>query len=390
MTETQIQAQPQTRHVNEVYAELGVRPVVNAAATLTRLGGSLVAPPVLPAMAAAARNFVDILELHRAVGRRLARLTRNESAYVSSGAAALITLGVIACIARSKGGSGMLGDLPYLDKTGEKTVIMYRDQRNPYDYAVRQVGVRIVEVGPEPGELEAAIDGRTACVLWFAGAHFAAGALPIEQVVEIAHRAGVPVLVDAAAQVPPVSSLWHFTTEVGADGAIFSGGKGLRGPQSTGLMVGAEWLVAAARANGAPNHSLGRGMKVGKEELLGLLAAVEWTLQQDEGELIAAYEASVEKWIVGLSGLDGITVSRGFPSEAGQPHGRAIVEISQDSGWSRDELIGALWRNDPAIAVAPDGARAIALNPQTLQPGEDDLVLAELQRLLRMRTKEDL
>jgi L-seryl-tRNA(Ser) seleniumtransferase len=377
----------ENRYANEVYAELGVRPVVNAAATLTRLGGSLVAPPVLPAMAAAARNFVDVVDLGRAVGRRLAQATRNEAAYVSNGAAALLTLGVTACIARSKGG-GLVEDLPYLDRTGEKTVIMFRDQRNPYDYAVRQVGVRIVEVGPEPAELEAAIDGRTACVLWFAGAHFAAGALPIEQLVQIAHKADVPVLVDAAAQIPPVSSLWHFTTEVGADGAIFSGGKGLRGPQSTGLMVGKEWLIAAARANGAPNHSLGRGMKVGKEELLGLLAAVEWTLQQDEPALIAAYEASVEKWIAGLSGLTGISVSRGYPSEAGQPHGRAIVEIGPDSGWSRDELIGALWRNDPAIAVAPDGTRAIALNPQTLQPGEDELVLAELQRLLRLRTKE--
>lgn len=380
----------ENRYGNEVYASLGVRPVVNAAATLTRLGGSLVAPPVLPAMAAAARNFVDVLELGRAVGRRVARLTGNEAAYVSSGAAALLTLGVIGCIARSNGGSRLIEDLPYLDRTGEKTVIMYRDQRNPYDYAVRQVGVRIVEVGPEPGELEAAIDRRTACVLWFAGAHFAAGALPIEHVVEIAHRSRVPVLVDAAAQIPPVSSLWHFTREVGADAAIFSGGKGLRGPQSTGLMVGKEWLIEAARANGAPNHSLGRGMKVGKEELLGLLAAVEWTLEQDEPELVAAYEASVEKWIVGLSGMAGIAVWRGFPSEAGQPHGRAIVEIGPESGWTRDELIAALWRNDPAIAVAPDGVRAIALNPQTLQPGEDDLVLTELQRLLDSRTEEDL
>jgi L-seryl-tRNA(Ser) seleniumtransferase len=378
----------ENRYANEVYAGLGVRPVVNAAATLTRLGGSLVAPPVLPAMAAAARNFVDVLDLSRAVGRRLAELTRNEAAYVSNGAAALLTLGVTACIAKSRGG-GLLEDLPYLDKTGEKTVIMYRDQRNPYDYAVRQVGVKIVEVGPEPAELEAAIDNRTACVLWFAGAHFAAGALPIEQVVEIAHRSGVPVLVDAAAQIPPVSSLWHFTTEIGADAAIFSGGKGLRGPQSTGLMVGKPWLIAAARANGAPNHSLGRGMKVGKEEMVGLLAAVERTLQQDEPEVIARYEASVQKWIVGLSGLDGIWVHRGFPSEAGQPHGRAIVEIAPESGWSRDELIAALWRNDPAIAVAPDGGRAIALNPQTLEPGEDDLVLTELHRLLSSRSKED-
>jgi L-seryl-tRNA(Ser) seleniumtransferase len=377
----------ENRYGNEAYASLGVRPVVNAAATLTRLGGSLVAPPVLPAMAAAAQNFVDVHELNRAVGRRLAALTGNEAAHVSSGAAALLTLAVIACISGPKGGPDPVAieDLPYLDKTGERTVILYGSQRNPYDYAVRQVGVTIVEVGPAPSELESAIDERTACVLWFAGAHFAAGALPVEQVVEIAHRAGVPVLVDAAAQIPPVSSLWHFTTEVGADAAIFSGGKGLRGPQSTGLMVGREWLVEAARANGAPHHSLGRGMKVGKEELLGLLAAVEWTVAQDEPALIAGYERSVEKWIAGLSGLAGVTARRGFPSEAGQPHGRAIVEIGPESGWSRDELVEALWQSDPAIAVSPDGVQAIALNPQTLQAGEDDLVLAELRHLLNTR-----
>jgi uncharacterized pyridoxal phosphate-dependent enzyme len=378
-----------TRHVNEAYASLGVRPVVNAAATLTRLGGSLVAPPVLPAMAAAARNFVDIHGLQGAVGRRLASLTGNEAAYVSSGAAALLTLGVVACISGPKAGPVVIEDLPYLDETGERTVILYGSQRNPYDYAVRQVGVTIVEVGPEPADLEAAIDERTACVLWFAGAHFAEGALPVEQVVEIAHRAGVPVLVDAAAQIPPVSSLWHFTAEAGADAAIFSGGKGLRGPQSTGLMVGREWLIEAARANGAPNHSLGRGMKVGKEELLGLLAAVEWTLQQDEPALIAAYEGSVRTWIAGLSGLPGVVVERGFPSEAGQPHGRAIVHIGPETGWSRDELVDALWRGDPAIAVAPDGEDAIALNPQTLEDGEDALVLSALHDLLSSRQKEN-
>jgi uncharacterized pyridoxal phosphate-dependent enzyme len=377
----------ESRYVNESYASLGLRPVVNAAATLTKLGGSLVAPPVLPAMAAAAQNFVDVFELNRAVGQRLAKLTGNEAAHVSSGAAALITLAVIGCISGPRGGPHPVAieDLPYLDKTGEKTVILYGSQRNAYDYAVRQVGVTIVEVGPEPTELEAAIDERTACVLWFAGAHFAAGALPIGQVVEIAHRAGVPVLVDGAAQIPPVSSLWHFTTEVGADAAIFSGGKGLRGPQSTGLMVGKEWLIEAARANGAPNHSLGRGMKVGKEELLGLLAAVEWTVQQDEPALIAAYEASVLKWITELSGVPGIRVERGFPSEAGQPHGRAIVHIGPQCRWSRDELVEALWAGDPHIAVGADGVDAIALNPQTLQAGEDDLVLSELRRLLDSR-----
>ncbi|MGW5366337.1 aminotransferase class V-fold PLP-dependent enzyme [Actinopolymorpha pittospori] len=375
------------RYVNEFYASLGLRPVVNAAATLTRLGGSLVAPPVVPAMAEAARHFVDIVELHRRVGQRLAELTRNDAAYVTSGAAAGLTLAVTACVSGAGGGTDPVAieDLPYLDKTGERTVIVYGSQRNAYDYAVRQVGVRLVEVGPEPGELAAAIDGRTACVLWFAGAHFSSGALPLADVVRIAHEAGVPVLVDAAAQIPPVSSLWHFTTEVGADAAIFSGGKGLRGPQSTGLLVGQEWVIAAARANGSPNHSIGRGLKVGKEELLGLLAAVEWTLAQDEPALLAAYEATVRGWVDGLAGLPGVQVERGYPSEAGQPHSRALVRIGPDSGWDRDRLVAALWACDPHIAVGEVDPNTIALNPQPLQDGEDEIVLRELRRLLADR-----
>lgn len=378
------------RYDNVSYAALGLRPVVNASATLTRLGGSLMAPPVLPAMAEAARNFVDIEELHRRVGQRLATLTRNEAAYVTSGAAAGLTLAVTACVAGRLRPTGegaesvpaAIEDLPYLDKTGVRTVILYGSQRNGYDYAVRQVGVRIVEIGPEPSELVAAIDERTACVLWFAGTRFASGALPIARVVDIAHQAGVPVLVDAAAQVPPLSSLWHFTTEVGADAAIFSGGKGLRGPQSTGLMVGRDWIIAAARANGSPHYSIGRAMKVGKEELLGLLAAVEWTLGQDEHSMLAAYETSVQKWIVGLTGLPGVEVERGYPSEAGQPHGRALVRIGPDSGWDRDALVAALWALDPPVAVGTIDPDIIALNPQTLQEGEDEFVLEQLRRLL--------
>jgi uncharacterized pyridoxal phosphate-dependent enzyme len=378
------------RYANASYAALGLPPVVNASATLTRLGGSLLAPPVLPAMADAARHFVDIVALHRRVGQRLAELTHNEAAYVTSGAAAGLTLAVTACVAGRPPPVGdgpgsvptAVEDLPYLDKTGVRTVILYGSQRNGYDYAVRQVGVRIVEIGPHPEELAAAIDERTACVLWFSGAHFASGALPIARVVEIAHQAGVPVLVDAAAQIPPLSSLWHFTTEVGADAAIFSGGKGLRGPQSTGLIVGRAWIIDAARANGSPHHSIGRAMKVGKEELLGLLAAVEWTLGQDEDAMLAAYETSVQKWIAGLSGLPGVEVERGYPSEAGQPHGRALVRIGPASGWDRNALVAALWALDPPVAVGAIDPDIIALNPQTLQEGEDEFVLKQLRRLL--------
>jgi L-seryl-tRNA(Ser) seleniumtransferase len=123
-------------------------------------------------------------------------------------------------------------------------------------------------------------------------------------------------------------------------------------------------------------------MKVGKEELMGLLAAIEWSLGQDEPALLARYEASVQKWIVGLAGIPGVTAERGYPSEAGQPHARAIVHIAPASGHARDEVIAALWDGDPRVAVSPHGDDAIALNPQTLEPGEDEVVLAALRRAL--------
>ncbi len=165
---------------------------------------------------------------------------------------------------------------------------------------------------------------------------------------------------------------------------IFSGGKGLRGPQASGLVLGKQWIVDRCRAHASPNQDIGRGMKVGKEELLALLAAVEWTLEQDEQALLASYEQIVDRWIVGLQGLPGVTVERGYPSEAGQPHSRAIVRLSTNCVWTRDGLAQALWDGDPRIAVGtfrvPEGS--IGLNPQTLEPGEDKVVLDALVRLL--------
>lgn len=366
-------------------ADLGVVPVINAAATLTKLGGSLMPPPVVAAMADAAGRFVDMVEVQHRVGERLAELTGNEASYVSSGASAGITLAVAACVA----GTDPVGvdAFPYLDDGSfRREVIIHRSQRNGYDYAVRQTGARIVEIDGDVDSLIDAISERTACVLWFAGAHYAADALPIETVVEIAHRHDVPVLVDAAAQIPPLSSLWSFTTEVGADAAIFSGGKGLRGPQASGLVVGRASIVAGCRANGNPNHSVGRGMKVGKEEMFGLLAALEWSLQRDEVALLAGYEASVSRWIAGLREYDGVQAERGYPSEAGQPHGRAIIAFGPPCRLGRDAVIAALWERNPRIAVLPVNDDAIGLNPQTLLPGEDEIVLAALRQILATNT----
>ncbi|MEV0347956.1 hypothetical protein AB0H88_19470 [Nonomuraea sp. NPDC050680] len=368
----------------------GVRPVINASATLTALGGSLMPPSVLKAMTEGAAHFVDLPELHDRVGERLATLTRNEAACVTSGAAAAITLTVASCVGE-----------PAQAFPADAEVVMFAGQRNGYDYAARLTGARIVEVGPSIEELRAALVRRPACLLWFAGAHYAADALPIEDVIRVARElapagpapAGtpgltgppaVPVIVDAAAQIPPVSSLWRFTAELGADAVIFSGGKGLRGPQSSGLVLGKRWIVDRCRAHASPNQQIGRGMKVGKEELLGLYAAVEWTLEQDEEALLASYEQIVDRWIAGLRGVPGVVAERGYPSEAGQPHGRAVVRLLTTSGWTRDGLVRALWDGDPRIAVGVFGVPddAIALNPQTIEPGEDLVVLDALVRHL--------
>lgn len=370
-----------------LYDELDVRPVINAAATLTKLGGSLMPQSVLDAMSRAAGSFIDLYELHEKVGDRIAAATNNEACYVSSGAAAGITLTVATCIAGTD--PEKMAAFPYLDGITKTEVVVQRSQRNGYDYAARQTGARLIEVDGTPEALEAAITDRTACVLWFAGAHFAKDALPLEEVIPIARAKGVPVIVDAAAQIPPISNLWHFTRDLGADAAIFSGGKGLRGPQSSGLVVGKPEIIAGCRANGSPNHSLGRPMKVGKEELVGMLAAVEWSLSQDEPATIEEYERTVQYWISGLGEIPGVRVERGFPSEAGQPHARAIVHLEPSFPMSRDDVVAALWDRTPRIAVGGVGGddSAIGLNPQTIGPGEAELVAEAVIEVLSNASK---
>jgi len=370
----------ETVRLPSIYEELDIRPVINAAATLTKLGGSLMPKPVIEAMNNASGQFIDLFEFHEKAGQRIAELTRNEAAFICSGAAAGIALTVASCIA---GVDPVLQQaFPYLEGVEKCEVIVYRGQRNGYDYAARQTGARLVEIEPDGDELEMNLNDRTACVLFFAGAQFADKALPLEEVIAIAHTMGVPVIVDAAAQIPPMSNLWYFTKELGADAAVFSGGKGLRGPQSSGLILGRQGIIDGVRVNAAPNQSLGRPMKVGKEEMAGLLAALEWSLTQDEPATLAMYEDRVRCWIDGLAGTPGITAERRYPSEAGQPHGRAIVHFGPDASVGRDDAIDALWKRNPRIAVNPIDDDAIALNPQTIETGEEEIVLAALREVL--------
>jgi L-seryl-tRNA(Ser) seleniumtransferase len=361
-------------------AELDIRPVINASATLTALGGSLMPPSVRAAMETGSRHFIDLRELQTRVGARIAELTHNEAAYVSSGAAAGIALGVAAAMTGND--PALIDSLPNTSGFAKNEVIIQRVQRNGYDYSARMTGAKLIEVENTEDALEAAMSDRTAAMVWFAGGHFGVGALPIEQVIAIGRRHGVIVIVDAAAQIPRISNLWHFTRDLGADLAVFSGGKGLRGPQPSGLVLGRADLIEAVRANSSPNHAMGRPFKVGKEELLACLAAVEWSLAQDEEATIAGYESTVAMWLDGLRDLPGVIAERGFPSEAGQPHGRAIVTIGEGARLDRDALVAALWDRDPRIAVSKLREDQIALNPQTLEPGEDAVVLAAIRELL--------
>ena len=274
----------------EAYDALGVRPVLNAATTLTALGGTTLPPEVVDAMSSASSSCVSMDELHLAAGRRLAELTRNESALVTSGCAAALVLGVLACV--TDGRPERIAQLHHDNKLA-RDVVIHRAHRIPYDRAIELAGGRIVEIGNAiqtfAWELEAAITERTAAVFWVAGDHLPRATLSLSETVAIAHDRGVPVIVDAAAQLPPMSNLWAFTTQHGADLVAFSGGKGLMGPQASGLMVGRAELIEAARLNAAPFQRLARPMKVGKEEICGLVAAVERYVQLD-------HDAQWRKW----------------------------------------------------------------------------------------------
>lgn len=371
--------------MTDFYESLGVAPVVNAATTFTALGGSLMPDAVLDAMRSAAGSFIDMHDLHLAAGRKLAELTRNEAAYVTAGCGAAMVLSVLA--ARNRGNPGTLAELPGHDRAPHE-VVMHAAHRIPYDVMVQLAGGTIRQIGniqqTFAWELEHAITDRTAAVLYVAGSHLPQVALPLAEVVEIAHRRDVPVIVDAAAQLPPVRNLWRFTRDLGADVALFSGGKALRGPQASGLMVGRPDLVEAARQNGAPYQRLGRPMKAGKEEIAGLVAAVDRFVHLDHDRLHAQWSATVARWAEQLATAPGVRVTPEELNEAGQPVPRLHVEVADRDRAAR--LLAGLELTRPRVAVLPDLVNGVPrgfwLGPDQLQPGEDDLVLTTISTLL--------
>ncbi len=367
-----------------IYKRLGIRTVINGNATLTRLGGSIMPSEVVAAMVDASKHFVDIIELQKRVGEEIAKLTHNEAAYVSCGAAAALTLSTAACVTGLD--ATKREKLPHLDASMKSEVIVHRHGRVGYDFAVRQVGVTFVEIGDENGttsdELESAITEKTAAIFYFANPSREHLWVPYEKAISIAQKHGVPLIVDAAAQLPPPENLWHFT-QMGADLALFSGGKGLQGPQSSGLIVGKKSLIEAIAFNGPPHPFIGRGMKVGKEELVGLLAAVEWYLNQDHSEVQQSYEDQVTYYAEVFKDIQGVTVHRSFPSEAGQPMPRTEIRFDTEQlGITRDEILQQLQTGDPAIDIAGGGENGVVINGQTLMPGEVEIIAQRLKAIL--------
>ena len=376
-----------------VYKRLGIPTVINGNATLTRLGGSIMPPEVVAAMADAAKHFVDIIELQKRVGEEIAKLTHNEAAYVSCGAAAGLTLSTAACITGldpAKRGKLPLslppGRCGFQPHTIKNEIIVHRHGRVGYDFAVRQVGVTFVEIGDEngttPTELENAITEKTAAIFYFANPSREHLWVPYEEAIAIAKRHTVPLIVDAAAQLPPPENLWRFT-QMGADLALFSGGKGLCGPQSSGLIVGKKSLIEAIAFNGPPHPFIGRGMKVGKEEMVGLLAAVEWYLNHNHAELQQSYEDQVTYYDEVFADTQGVTVHRSFPSEAGQPMPRTEIRFDEEHlGITRNEILQQLAEGEPSIDIAAAGANGVLINGQTLMPGEVEIIAQRLKKIV--------
>lgn len=365
-----------------IYRRIGVEPIVNGATTMTYLGGSLMPPEVVEAMRQASECFVDLFELQAAVGRRIAELTRNEAAFVSGGAAAGMFLAAVACVATDSE-DGVRRPADFEGRPSD--FLIQRAHRIPYDLAIELAGGRLVEIG-SPGrtseaDLEGAIGPATAGVLHVAGAHLAEGALPLETVLRIAHARDVPVIVDAAAQLPPVENLWAFTA-AGTDIVLFSGGKGLCGPASTGLVLGRARYLDRIAASAAPHQRIGRPMKVGKEDLIGILAAVEWYLAQDHEAVARRYEAMVEQVVAWAGPRTDISATRDTPGQAGQPTPRALLTLAPDLAPRRDDVLARLRGEPPRVELLPAGDVGFYLAPETLTPGEETVVTRRLTEVL--------
>ncbi|GAA2140995.1 hypothetical protein GCM10009802_51430 [Streptomyces synnematoformans] len=375
-------AHPGKGRPKDVYGRIGVRPLINARGTYTVLSGSLMLPEVRDAIDAAARQYVQLDELADAVGRRIGELTQTEFALVSAGCSAGLTHAAAACTAG--GNPDLHVNIPDLTGFRKTEAIIPRHSRNVYEAAISAVGLKVVQVETKE-ELQAAIGPQTALVYIMAGPRVDESELDTETIASVTKPAGVPLLVDAAAEILTIPNV-H--VQRGADLVGYSGGKCMRGPQSAGLILGREDLVRAAWVHSAPHHGYARGFKVGKEEAMGMLAAVEMWVRRD-------HDAEYAEWTHWLKQISRrVSSVRGVTTEIRQPEGLSNRTPSLRILWSakRHEVTGttvmnAMWDGEPRIALNATGGSdpdqtGVSITPYMMEPRDWRIIADELVRLL--------
>lgn len=368
-----------------IYERLGVRRVINARGSVSLLGGTHMRPEVRAAIEEARSFHVSVVELQARIHRRLAELTRNEAVAVTNGCASAVAYATWACMVRDD--PGEVYGLPDTTHVQRREIIVQRSQYTPYVVNVRQTGARIVEVGDilgtHPEELRAAIGPETAGILYSAGDPYEKFALPLESVLEIAKRANVPVVVDAAELLPPPSNLWHFT-QMGADLVTFSGGKGLRGPQDSGLLVGRAALVEVVQEMLSPQHGIARSMKMAKEDMVGLLRAVECMLADDQEAQYRELSGRAERVCDAVRGRPGVETWIVPTARYGQPLPRAVIKLDAGAGRTREALLEELANQDPSIELGrmDEDPNALYVNPFYLNAEEEAWVIRSLVQAL--------
>jgi L-seryl-tRNA(Ser) seleniumtransferase len=363
------------------YDELGVTTVINCEGTMTMLGGSILRPELEAVMAMAGRHFVSIPELEIAAGKRIAEMLKlpdGYSALVTSGAAAAIQSGLAGILTGDN--EALIRQLP--DLTGMKSeVIIQKTHRNPFDHQLRSTGIKLIEIETRD-QLRQAVSDRAA-MMHFSNFANAAGQIKVDEWVRLAKQYNIPCMNDAAADTPPVSHLWDYAN-MGYDLITFSGGKAIRGPQCAGMLIGRKDLVANALLNNSPHEdTLGRSQKVGKEEIIGMVKALEIYLREDHDALANEWQRRLDGIARELSKIPGVQTSFFTPEIANHvPH----MQITWDSRISATpkEISKALRESKPSIVIGGgEGREGLAMCSFMLQPGEDKIVAEQLSRVLR-------
>ena len=374
-------AAPSRKGGREYFREMGVRPFINAAGTYTAMTASLMPPEVIEAITYASKHYVMLDELHDKVGERIATLLRCEAAMVTSGAASALTLGTAAVLTGTD--RQKIVDLPNVAAGMKSEVIIQKSHRFGYDHAVRNCGVRLVEVETRE-DLERAINEKTAMMIFYNNNN-KEGRIQDEEFVQLGKKHAIPTLNDAAADVPPVDNLWKYT-RMGFDLVAFSGGKGLRGPQSAGLLLGRKGLIAAARLNGPPNgNTVGRGMKVNKEEMLGILAAIELYLETDHDAENREFEKRAEEIRKSAAAVPGVKAEVFVPEVANHvPHVRVSWNAAA-AGMTAADVVTALRDGEPSIGTRSEG-ETLVFGVWMMRPGEEKIVARRLRQVLEKKT----